>query len=82
MTYAPHGGTHRLPGLPADLRQIYEGVSANGATGPASARDMAWLAKRLHMSKHDLEDGLQALEGKGVAGHQTAGHETLWYVRS
>lgn len=77
----PPEGAHRLPGLPADLKRTYEALLRLGATGPAGGRDLKYLSKQLRESKHDLEHELHVLEGKGIVGHQTSGHETVWFAR-
>lgn len=70
-----------LPGMSNDLRRTYEGVVRAGATGPASACDAKLLSKKMRMSRHELEDDLRALEGKGVIGHQSSHGQTTWYAR-
>lgn len=78
---APPEGSHRLPSLPKELQAVYQGMARLGATGPASGRDTAFLAKELHENKKTMEHELHVLEGKGIVGHQTSGNETTWYLR-
>ncbi len=73
--------TGRLPGMKPELKRLYDGLRAQGATGPASGRTVQVLSKNLHLPRNRLVEGLEHLEGMGVVGHQTAGHETTWYTR-
>lgn len=77
----PTMGSHRVPGLQADLKRTYDGLISVGATGPSSGRSIQVLSKQLKTSKKDLEHDLHVLAGKGIAEHQTSGKETVWYAR-
>lgn len=77
----PSEGTHRLPGLAPKTKRTYDALLHIGATGPASAKDVKAISKRLHENKHEVEHELHALEGKGIVGHQSNGHDTLWFAR-
>jgi hypothetical protein len=78
---APPDGAHRVPGMSADMRKVYEGLLKLGATSPTGARPVEFLAKQLHEPKKAMLHDLQVLEGKGIVSHQTSGHDTLWYCR-
>jgi len=77
----PDPDVHRIPSLPKDLMEVYNGMQKLGATGPSSGRSVEWLSKQLHHPKKEMLHELHVLEGKGIAGHQTSGHETAWYLR-
>ena len=82
----PHEATadepvHRVPGLPKDLKQVYDGLLHAGATSPGGARSLEYLSKELHHPKKQMLHELHVLEGKGVVGHETSGHDTSWYLR-
>jgi hypothetical protein len=78
----PEGASgRRIPGMKAELRRVYDGLVALGATSPTSGRPVEYLAKQMHEPKNRMLHELHELEGKGVVGHQTSGHDTTWYCR-
>lgn len=76
----PVPGPRGLPGMRPELVRIHHAIAKAGATTSGSARPLQDLSRRTGFSKNTLQDALRTLEGKGVASHQTAGHDTLWHV--
>lgn len=71
----------RLPGLPPELKNVYDTMCTLGATNPAAGKPVERLAKEMHIGKSKVLGALHTLEGKGIVGHQTTGRDETWYTR-
>ncbi|MBW3581962.1 MAG: helix-turn-helix domain-containing protein [Euryarchaeota archaeon] len=71
----------RLPGLPPELKNVYDTMCTLGATNPAAGKPVERLAKEMHLGKNKVLVALHTLEGKGIVGHHTTGRDETWYTR-
>lgn len=81
MSHTDTGMATGLPGMSKELRQTYERLALLGIGSPANAQPASWIARKMDIGRHRLEEELHRLEGRGIVAHTKSNGREAWYVR-